>query len=96
LAVTNTRAGFRTRTLLALLALAGLSSACGGEERVSRSIGESVEKGPGTQLQIVNLLVDRQASKSGGGSGTGFVMKLTACKFRRHMNPPPSWSSGFT
>ena len=36
--------------MLALLALAGLSSACGNEGAVNRVIAASVEKGPGTRL----------------------------------------------
>jgi len=45
------RAGFWMR-MLASLVLAGLSSACGSEGPVSKSIAGSVEKGPGTRLVL--------------------------------------------
>jgi hypothetical protein len=38
--------------LLAIVALAGLTSGCGGEEPVSRSIAAAVKKGPGTRLVL--------------------------------------------
>jgi hypothetical protein len=40
------------RTILALLALAGFTSGCGGEEPVNQSIAASVQKGPGTRLVL--------------------------------------------
>ena len=46
------RTGFWTRTL-ASLALAGLSSGCGSEGPLNKSIAASVEKGPGTRLVLV-------------------------------------------
>jgi hypothetical protein len=45
------RTGFWMR-MLASLALVSLSSACGSEGPVSKSIAASVEKGPGTRLVL--------------------------------------------